>query len=232
MDVWAIVGGIGIIVGIVAGIVQIVEYLQKRRIEAQLDLDMEQLRARRDQADKARREMRERQRVVNLRPLDVTHTFKDRLREMRALCEHLADASVRLVSIVGRGGMGKTALASRVLADLERGVLPAPGEESVFSLLFSYDHRQKDSKTLYTRHRRTPGLLGRFRWLWNLAQICQEELVPGGVFGKTKGVRYIVTVSPDLVVGREIQGDAVSAVEWPVIDVAPDARLTTEVTLF
>ena len=90
---------------------------------------MERLRARRDQADKARREMRERQRVVNLRPLDVTHAFKDRLREMQALCDHLADTRVRLVSIVGRGGMGKTALASRVLADLEHGILPVPGED-------------------------------------------------------------------------------------------------------
>jgi len=90
--------------------------------QAQLDADMDALRARRDQADRKRREMRDRQRVVNLRPLDVTH-FKDRLREIQALCDHLADASVRLVSVVGRGGMGKTALVSRVLADLERGVV-------------------------------------------------------------------------------------------------------------
>ena len=89
--------------------------------QAQLDAEMDSLRAKRDQADRERREMRGRQRVVNLRPLNVTH-FKDRLREMRALCEHLADASVRLVSVVGRGGMGKTALVSRVLADLERGL--------------------------------------------------------------------------------------------------------------
>jgi hypothetical protein len=87
----------------------------------QLDAEMESLRARRDQADRERREKRDRQRVVNLRPLDVTH-FKDRLREIQALCEHLADASVRLVSVVGRGGMGKTALVSKVLADLERKV--------------------------------------------------------------------------------------------------------------
>jgi tetratricopeptide (TPR) repeat protein len=90
---------------------------------------MERLRERRDRADQARRAMRQRQRVVNLRPLDVTHTFKDRLREMRALCDHLVDASVRLISIVGRGGMGKTALASRVLADLERGTLPLLEQE-------------------------------------------------------------------------------------------------------
>jgi tetratricopeptide (TPR) repeat protein len=92
--------------------------------QAQLDAEMDSLRARRDQADKERREMRERQRVVNLRPLDVVH-FKDRLREIQTLCDHLADASVRLVSVVGRGGMGKTALVSKVLADLERGVLPS-----------------------------------------------------------------------------------------------------------
>ena len=97
--------------------------------QAQLDADMDQLRARRDRADEARREMRERQRVVNLRPLDVTHTFKDRVREVQALCDHLTDSSVRLVSVVGRGGMGKTALVSRVLGDLEQGVLPVEGEK-------------------------------------------------------------------------------------------------------
>ncbi len=96
--------------------------------QAQLDAMMDSLRAKRDQADRARREMRERQRVVNLRPLDVAH-FKDRLREIQALCDHLADGGVRLVGVVGRGGMGKTALVSKVLADLERGVLPVPGEE-------------------------------------------------------------------------------------------------------
>jgi tetratricopeptide (TPR) repeat protein len=97
--------------------------------QARLDEGMERLRARRDRADRERRAMRERQRVVNLRPLDVTHTFKDRQREMQALCDYLADEGARLVSIVGRGGMGKTALACRVLADLERGVLPVSGEE-------------------------------------------------------------------------------------------------------
>ena len=92
-----------------------------RWAQARLDADMDRLRSRRDQADRQRREMRARQRVVNLRPLDVAH-FKDRLREIHALCDHLADGGVRLVSVVGRGGMGKTALACRVLADLEHGI--------------------------------------------------------------------------------------------------------------
>jgi len=98
--------------------------------QARLKADMDSLRDRQAQADRERREMRARQRVVNLRPLDVAH-FKDRLREMRALCDHLTEGSVRLVSVVGRGGMGKTALASRVLADLERGKLPVPGEKKL-----------------------------------------------------------------------------------------------------
>jgi hypothetical protein len=78
--------------------------------------------------------MRQRQQVVSLRPLDVTHTSKDWLREMQTLCEHLADASVWLVSSVGRERLGKTALASRVPADLERGVLPSPGEEKELAI--------------------------------------------------------------------------------------------------
>jgi len=96
---------------------------------AYLDDRMVDYRARRDQVDELRRERRERQRVVNLRPLDVTHTFKDRVRETGELCTHLAHESVRLISIVGRGGMGKTALVSRVLADLERGALPLPDQD-------------------------------------------------------------------------------------------------------
>jgi tetratricopeptide (TPR) repeat protein len=102
--------------------------------QALLEADMDRLRASRDQADQRRREMRERQRVVNLRPLDVTHTFKDRLCEMRDLYDYLADSSVRLVSVVGRGGMGKTALVSRVLVDLERGMLRLPDGEKELSV--------------------------------------------------------------------------------------------------
>ncbi len=97
--------------------------------QKRLDAEVDSLRARRDQADRERRQRRARQQVVNVRPLDVTHTFKDRLREIQALCKHLAEGGVRLVSVVGRGGMGKTALACKVLADLEGGQSPVPGTE-------------------------------------------------------------------------------------------------------
>lgn len=93
--------------------------------QAQLDADMALWRARRDWDDADRRARRERQRVVNVRPLDLTHTFRDRVREALALREHLTNPTVRLVSVVGRAGMGKTALVSHVLADLEEMIPPS-----------------------------------------------------------------------------------------------------------
>ncbi len=92
--------------------------------KAQVDADMVWWRAKRDWDDADRRERRERQRVVNVRPLDVTHAFKDRVSEAQALHKHLTDSTVRMVSVVGRGGMGKTALVSYVLADLEEMITP------------------------------------------------------------------------------------------------------------
>jgi tetratricopeptide (TPR) repeat protein len=68
------------------------------------------------------------QKVVNLLPLDMTHTFKDRQREIQALRDYLTGERVRLVSIVGRGGWGKTALACHVLADLQKDMLLDLGE--------------------------------------------------------------------------------------------------------
>ncbi len=92
--------------------------------QARLDADMAREKAQRDAADRQRQERRSQHRVVNLRPLVMVHTFKDRLREIKEVCAYLRDERVRLISITGRGGMGKTALASRVLAELEQGVLP------------------------------------------------------------------------------------------------------------
>jgi hypothetical protein len=106
----------------------VAEWAQKR-----LDASMDRVRAEQERFIKEHSVKPGGQRVVNVRPLDVTH-FRGRHCEIQAFCEYLADPSVRLVSVVGRGGMGKTALACRVLADLERGVLPIPGEEKEFSI--------------------------------------------------------------------------------------------------
>ena len=80
--------------------------------------------AKRDTAKRTEpRSARRIENVVNMRPLDISDAFRGRARETKALYAYLAEPSVHMVSILGRGGIGKTALATRVLADLESGHL-------------------------------------------------------------------------------------------------------------
>jgi len=62
----------------------------------------------------------ERQRVVNAPPQAVSDLFRDRVTEMAALTNHIGGETARLISVVGRAGMGKTALACKVLDDLAK----------------------------------------------------------------------------------------------------------------
>lgn len=57
--------------------------------------------------------------VVGQRPLDVIDHFKNRVREQETIGKLLAEPTTRLVSLIGHGGMGKTALACKILRDLE-----------------------------------------------------------------------------------------------------------------
>lgn len=66
-----------------------------------------------------KRRTQQAQRVVGVRLLDVSVSFKNRISQRRKLGELLADPTTRLVSVIGRGGIGKTGLVSKVLADLE-----------------------------------------------------------------------------------------------------------------
>ena len=58
--------------------------------------------------------------VVGRPPLGVVEQFKNRIREREQIGQLLAEPATRLVSVIGHGGMGKTALASKVLRDLEQ----------------------------------------------------------------------------------------------------------------
>ncbi|NBD36638.1 MAG: hypothetical protein GVY30_11655, partial [Chloroflexi bacterium] len=92
------------------------------RIERQRERIAEGLEAQRRQRveAQARRQAQERLRVVGQRPLDVVDYFKDRAHEQKTIGQLLAEPTTRLVSVIGHGGMGKTALACKVLQDLER----------------------------------------------------------------------------------------------------------------
>jgi len=52
-------------------------------------------------------------------PLDPRAFFKDRQRERARVRELLMDPATRLVVVIGRGGIGKTAMACQVLGELE-----------------------------------------------------------------------------------------------------------------
>jgi tetratricopeptide (TPR) repeat protein len=75
-------------------------------------------------------------RVVNSVPVETTH-FADRRYEQVQLREFFGDRSVRLVSIVGRPGVGKSALASRVIAGLgEELTSGQPGATGIDTILY------------------------------------------------------------------------------------------------
>jgi tetratricopeptide (TPR) repeat protein len=96
--------------------------VQQRWTDARLEQQ------RREQATaSAERARRAGQRVAGQHLLDVGDLFHGRIEEQRQLGQLLADRSTRLVSVIGRPGIGKTALASKVLGDLEQGRWPQPG---------------------------------------------------------------------------------------------------------
>jgi len=86
-----------------------------RLAERRLDAQVAQLRTEQARADRERR--RAEQRVVNPPPVGVSRFF-NRQAERRSLLDFLTESSIRLVSVVGRAGMGKSALACCVLASL------------------------------------------------------------------------------------------------------------------
>ncbi len=88
-----------------------------QRAQQRLDEDVAGLRTR--QVDEQRGRVREPERVVNLPPIEVSR-FVNREVEQADFRRFLSDGTVRLVAVVGRAGMGKSALASRTLTELEQ----------------------------------------------------------------------------------------------------------------
>jgi tetratricopeptide (TPR) repeat protein len=86
---------------------------QEQRITQGLDRE-------RDQKNHVWQQTEQTLKTVGQPPLNVTHYFKDRAEEMTTLLKFLAEPNTRLVSIIGHGGIGKTALACRTLEHLVR----------------------------------------------------------------------------------------------------------------
>ena len=70
-----------------------------------------------------------RAKFVNPPPMAAPIWFRDRYVETRLIGDFLADDWLRLMTVVGRGGVGKTALVCRLLKALEAGQLPDDGGE-------------------------------------------------------------------------------------------------------
>ncbi len=68
--------------------------------------------------------------IVGLRFINTDHFFKDRQEELSGLRELLSNEKVKFVCIVGRGGIGKTALVSKICAEVEQGGVRLPGTQS------------------------------------------------------------------------------------------------------
>lgn len=89
-------------------------------LEAKIHL-MEESVQQRDEEERIRELSREA--IVGLRFTDVGDIFKDREDKLAELKQHLKDKKVKFICITGRGGIGKTALVSKVCAEIESGEL-------------------------------------------------------------------------------------------------------------
>jgi tetratricopeptide (TPR) repeat protein len=61
---------------------------------------------------------------INPAPATAPSWFQDRQVEMGRLASYVTDPGIRMVTVVGRGGIGKTAMVCRLLKELEAGRIP------------------------------------------------------------------------------------------------------------
>ncbi len=89
-------------------------------------------------------------RFVNPPPAEVPAWFQDRHVETGLLVRHLTDPGIRLVTVLGRGGIGKTAMVCLLLKGLEADWIPDIGSPTASRL------GRLPSDTMPFRHQMTP----------------------------------------------------------------------------
>jgi hypothetical protein len=94
---------------------------QTEHLTAEMDTHREQILA----SQQLRLQGREKKFLIGDNLSNVVENFMDRTDEQRRLGELLSDKAIHLITIIGRGGIGKTALAHKVLNDLAHGRWPA-----------------------------------------------------------------------------------------------------------
>ncbi|MEK6320543.1 MAG: tetratricopeptide repeat protein [Acidobacteriota bacterium] len=102
----------------------------------------------------------ESRRRVGGRRINATSYFKTRDPQQKQVGEYLARPSTRVVSVTGRAGIGKTALASKVLNDLEQGHWPHTENEIPVDGIVYLSTRGGDEITLGQLFRSCGEMLG------------------------------------------------------------------------
>lgn len=142
------------------------------------DIDTE----RRERAVESERQgRREGQRVVGRRVFDAGSLFRDRVEYRRELGRLLAEPATRIVSVLGRPGIGKTALAATVLAELEQGRWPHAAEGLPVDGI-AYLNASREPLTLETLYHHCALMLGgsrevELRGAWRDSRLTTEDKV-------------------------------------------------------
>ena len=105
------------------------EQLREQEQQAEESLEEERKRI---QSEAEKRHEAQAQKVVGERLLDISGHFRNRETQRAELARLLTNANTRVVSIIGNGGIGKTAIVSKILADLEDGVWTYTDEPPAF----------------------------------------------------------------------------------------------------
>jgi hypothetical protein len=89
-------------------------------------------------------------RIVGQRLDDIKTFFRDRTTQQRELAKLIADESARAISIIGRGGIGKSSLVSKVMGEIESGENNYVRRDQIKGILYLSNRDQEiTSERLY-----------------------------------------------------------------------------------